>query len=107
MNGEKLDIALSEMYSDTMYPSEELLKKTKSSLKRAGLLEYVIAFSIALNIIGTFIFIYMLLLSPHNILGRIAFFTVFSTLGNVVILIICLYREKVKEIFNNMEPNII
>jgi hypothetical protein len=102
LKDDSLDEILSEIYSEPIFPPEDLILRTKQSLKRPGLLEYAVTASIALNIIGTFIFAYMLLIA-HNTIEKIALYGAVSFIQNIVILITWLYRDKLKELFTRME----
>lgn len=105
MKSDKLDMVLNEIFSEPVYPSEELVKATKLVLKRQGVLRYVIALSMAFNIIATFIFIYFMLFDLHNILEKIILFIIVSIVQNGIILVVYLYKEDIRDIFIKIQTN--
>jgi cobalamin biosynthesis protein CobD/CbiB len=97
---------LSEVYSHPVHPTEELVRKTKSALKKPGLLEYTVVSGIILNFIEVLIFVYFLFLGLQSILEKVVLFIIVSTIQNAVILVICLYREEVRAVFTKFETSI-
>lgn len=106
MSGDRLDTILSDIYTHPVYPAEELVRKTKSALKKPGLLEYTVALGIILNVILALIFIYTILLGIQNIVEKVLLFVIVSTIQNAVILVICLYRKEIRAAFNKLETGI-
>jgi glucan phosphoethanolaminetransferase (alkaline phosphatase superfamily) len=106
MDNDRLDNILADIYSDSIYPAEELVQRTKSSLRKPSLLHYILAFSIGLNLIAVFAFIYVMLLGLHSLLEKTALFIVFSIVQNAVILVAYLYKEDVSEILTKIQANL-
>lgn len=103
MSDDKLDKKLAEIYSEPVCPPEVLVQRTKASVKKPGLLEYTIAVSIALNLLTALVFAYVMTIGLRSIFARVVLFITASIICNALILVIFMYREKVREFFITLE----
>lgn len=103
MNEDMLDKMLKDAYSNEIYPSDELINRTKMSIEKAGATDHVIAISIILNIIKMAALGYFVLFNIHNLLIKIAVCSGVLTFFNLIILIILLCKEKLIDYFKKLE----
>ncbi len=103
MNEDMLDKMLKEAYSKDICPSDELVSRTKMSIRKVGAAEHAITLSLLFGIFEMAALGYFLLFSIHNLFTKIMVCSGVLTFFNIIILIICLYREQLKDYFKKLE----
>lgn len=98
-----LDKMLKEAYSKNIYPSDELMRKTKMRVRKVGVIDHVIAISILLSIVEMAALGYFVLFDIHNLLIKIAVCSAVLTFFNIIILVIFLCKEKLIDSLRKLE----
>jgi hypothetical protein len=103
LNEDKLDELLNEIYSEEILPSQELVNITKASLKKPGMLEYALTFSIITSFAAALFSGYMIIFKLHDIFDKVIAVSITSLITNIIIIFIFLYRNDIKNLFSKLE----
>lgn len=90
MDDSRLDKMLTELRSENNVPSDELILKTKSRIRKSKNINLIILVSLIFNILSVFILSYIIFFTSINIVLKICAYSLGSTIINLLILTVYL-----------------
>jgi hypothetical protein len=103
MDDNRLDEILYEIGKTDIFPSQELIEKTKTRIKSGGNLHLLVAGSIVINFVVSILPIYVLIFTGFSLEIKAGILGLTTLTTNLAILLILQYRKHVQKIFSYIE----
>jgi len=100
LDNERLEQLLSKIYSCEVHPSDKLIQRTKSESSRTRNFDRLVGIAVLMNL-GVFVgFLLLIIFSDYSIIIKGLLFILFSSVLNIIALLLLVYKEKIAVFFS-------